>query len=340
MNWTIFGETHSKTEWKSMQLTKEDEVQSFLSEWWNSKEHIEVESSGSTGIPKKILLPKTLMKLSARATAEFFGLGKGSSALLCLPVKYIGGKMMVVRADVNNWELDCIKAQSKPQIPKSGSYDFCSMTPMQCLSLLRENRHSLNNLKILLLGGSGVSNELQESLQDLPVKVFLGFGMTETSSHVALRILNGDASGSDHYRAIGDYSFSLGDASELIIHYPSLGLIWETHDVVELIDEKTFRWLGRLDNVINSGGVKIHPEQLEKEMEKDLNFPFYLSSKTDPLLGEKLVLVFEGKVDRPKREEMIQKAVKKLSGIKRPREIVALDKIEKTPNGKLKRKKL
>ena len=270
----------------------QQEIVDFLQQWFDDSDYVEVKTSGSTGDPKLIQLPKTTMLRSAQLTNRFFGLQPGSVALLCLPASYIAGKMMLVRAIAGNYTLHAVAPSANPfateELP---ALDFSAITPYQLLhSAVDLPRRNITNI---IVGGSPVTPAMEELTAEWPVALYETFGMTETASHIALRRFNGkEASAS--FRTLEGVRLSLDDRSCLVIDAPHLHseqLI--TNDFVELVDNHSFRWLGRADRVINSGGIKIFPEQVERKLESVIDLPFFISSKPHESLGQQVVLVLE-----------------------------------------------
>ena len=227
-------------------------------------------------------------------TNEYFALDKNKTALLCLPASYIAGKMMLVRAMVGGFNLICIEPASNPFSNVFVDIDFAAITPHQ----LQYSLDSLKNKKVknIIVGGGQVNSSLETLLAAVTVNFYETYGMTETASHIALRSLNGSGK-SDYFTVLQGVSVQQDERGCLVIDAPHLHenkII--TNDIVELQTEKSFRWLGRYDSVINSGAVKIHPEQVEKKLEGILSNYYFISSQPDKVLGNKVVLVIESKV--------------------------------------------
>ncbi len=341
MNWSILGKTRPLAEWREFSFKPEaefDQNLSFLKDWFSEDDVIQVKTSGSTGTPKLISLSKTFMTSSALATAKYFELLPGSRVLQCLPTQFISGKMMMVRALENDWDLTIIESSSAPSIP-IGNFDFCSLTPMQLENLIHDDAQNLRNIRIILLGGAPVSQSLLQKVQDLKSKIFLSYGMTETASHVAIRTLNGHQA-SEIFTALGDYFFAQDNRGCLMIYHPPSAQEWVSNDSVELLNPRQFRFLGRLDNIINSGGLKIHPENLEKKLSEFLPLPFYFIGVQDELLGEKLILLIEGELPKEEVDEAIKKALKDFPSSYYPKEIRFVHQFERTDSDKIIRKAL
>ena len=266
----------------------------FLDEWNNPKNTVEVQTSGSTGVPKCIRVEKQRMLNSARITCDFLGLKSGDTALLCMPLDYIAGKMVVVRSIERQLRLTTVEASGHPLKNITNSFDFAAMVPMQVYNSLQvaEEREKLRTIKHLIIGGGPIDNDLQQQLSSFPNNVWSTYGMTETLSHIALRRLNGE-NASLWYTPFCTVSISLNTNGCLVIEAPLVheGRL-ETHDRAEIRDGK-FRILGRLDNVINSGGIKIQAEEVEEKLRPHIKMPYLISKCRDEKFGEVVVLLTE-----------------------------------------------
>lgn len=266
----------------------------FLDEWNNPKNTVEVHTSGSTGVPKCIQVEKQRMLNSARITCDFLGLEAGDTALLCMPLDYIAGKMVVVRSIERQLRLTTVEASGHPLKNITNSFDFAAMVPMQVYNSLQvaEEREKLRTIKHLIIGGGPINDDLQQQLSRFPNNVWSTYGMTETLSHIALRRLNGE-NASLWYTPFCTVSISLNTNGCLVIEAPLVheGRL-ETHDRAEIRDGK-FRILGRLDNVINSGSIKIQAEEVEEKLRPHIKMPYLISKCSDEKFGEVVVLLTE-----------------------------------------------
>ncbi|WP_396145915.1 AMP-binding protein [Flavobacterium sp.] len=300
----------------------EKPVGDFLLDWFDSKTYIEMQTSGSTGTPKIIKVDKQAMVNSALATGDFFGLHAGNKALQCLPVKYVAGKMMLIRSIILGLDLDYVAPSSHPMEGLEEKYDFVAMVPMQAQNSLKE----LKNVKKLIVGGARISASLEKELMKLPTQVYETYGMTETITHIAAKRV-----GEKIFTVLPNVTISYDDRNCLVIHAPNI--ITEetvvTNDLVELINENQFKFLGRIDNVINSGGIKIIPEQVEQKLDGRIDRRFFIASKEDKELGEKVVLVVEGAT-----MEIDPATFDVLDKYEHPREIIFIPKFKETENGK------
>lgn len=277
------------------------DIEEFLSEWHNDSPTVLVHTSGSTGKPKPMWVEKRRMLASARITCDFLGLHEGDSALLCMPLDYIAGKMMVVRAIERGLKLTTVKPSGHPLANNpslggtyGGNYTFAAMVPLQVYNSLQvpEEREQLRNIRHLIIGGGAIDNKLAEALRDFPYYVWSTYGMTETLSHIALRRLNGREA-SEWYTPFPSVEVSLNEDSCLVIDAPQVhdGVL-VTNDIAELKDGR-FRILGRKDNVICSGGIKIQIEEVERLLHAHTDVPLLISKCHDERLGEAVVLLTE-----------------------------------------------
>lgn len=266
----------------------------FLDEWNNPKNTVEVQTSGSTGVPKCIRVEKQRMLNSARITCDFLGLKAGDTALLCMPLDYIAGKMVVVRSIERQLRLTTVEPSGRPLKEILTSFDFAAMVPMQVYNSLQvpEECEKLRTIKHLIIGGGPINDDLQQQLSSFPNNVWSTYGMTETLSHIALRRLNGE-NASLWYTPFSTVSISLNANGCLVIEASLVheGRL-ETHDRAEIRDGK-FRILGRLDNVINSGGIKIQAEEVEEMLRPHIKMPYLISKCSDEKFGEVVVLLTE-----------------------------------------------
>ena len=302
------------------------DVNQFISEWMNGNDEMMLQTSGSTGTPKPITVKKDWMKNSARLTGRTFGLKEGDSALLCMPMKYVAGKMMVVRALELELDLKVVEPCSNPLKNINEPINFAAMVPLQLENSLKD----LAKVKKLIVGGGQVNSKLEEKLQSVSTHVYETYGMTETLTHVAIKPLNGPSK-SDVFRALDDIHFELDGRGCLVINAPKMNpkpVI--TNDFIDLVDEKSFRWLGRYDNIINSGGIKIIPEVVEAKLSSIVpNRRFFIAGKSDKSLGEKVVLVVEGK--------SMDISCKSLDKFEQPKEIHFIPEFVETKSGKIHR---
>ena len=335
-------------------------VNDFLQEWNSPSETLLVHTSGSTGKPKPMWVEKQRMLNSAHITCDFLGLRPGDSALLCMSLDYIAGKMMVVRSIERKLRLFSVKPSGHPLSDESLAtmvemdFDFVAMVPMQVYNTLQvpQERERLSRIKHLIIGGGAIDDALAEELRSLPGAVWSTYGMTETLSHIALRRLN-DEEASEWYQPFDSVGVSLNSDGCLVIDAPlvcSEPLV--TNDIAEIKQQETsshssdassslktssphvlFRIKGRKDNVICSGGIKIQIEEVENLLRQHLDAPFLLAKKKDEKFGEIAVLVTESG-DLEGVEAICRQVLPKYWV---PRQYLHFDQLPMTETGKPKR---
>lgn len=303
----------------------EKAIGEFLLDWFDKKEFIEMTTSGTTGLPKLVRLEKQAMIQSALATGDFFGLEPGNKALLCLPVQFIAGKMMLVRSLILGLDIDVVSPSTTPLALNRNKYDFVAMVPLQVQNSVEE----LKNVKKLIIGGAKIDSALEEQLLPLKTEIYETYGMTETITHIAAKRV-----GEKAFSILPNMKIAKDDRDCLIIHLPSVSnepIV--TNDLVELVNENQFVFLGRIDNVVNSGGVKLIPEQIESKLIGKISNRFFVAGVPDTVLGEKLILVIEGE-----KQEFASDFFDVLGKYEKPKEIVFVPKFKENENGKLLRK--
>lgn len=317
----------------------EKKVIFFLKEWFSESKTVKVQTSGSTGIPKIIEVEKEKMLNSAKMTCNFLNLKEGDTALICLPIEYISGKMMVVRAITRKLKLIISDPSLKPLGNLNDSIDFCAMTPLQ----VENSLDKIHFIKNLIIGGASVSENLKskilQALQNShsPTQIYETYGMSETLSHIALKKTYPTQDG--YFSVFDGIEISTDERNCLKIFAPQLNSeILQTNDLVEIKNQNQFKFLGRIDNVINSGGAKIFPEQLEALVKKEIpNEVIFLGIK-DESLGQKLILVVEGFESENLKSQISNLKFEK--SFHKPKEIIFIEKIPRTPNGKVSRLEL
>ena len=300
-------------------------LEEFLEEWNSDSPYVEVKTSGSTGEPKRMLVEKRRMLASAKITCDFLGLKEGDTALLCMSLDYIAGKMMVVRAIERGLRLIVVEPSGHPLVKQGVGFTFAAMVPMQVYNSLQVpgERERLMMIKHLIIGGGAIDEAMAEELKTFPHYVWSTYGMTETLSHIALRRLNGPEA-TEWYMPFPSVSVSLNDEGCLVIDAPEVcqeRLV--TNDIAELATQRgqslmcsansahegqspcvanvPFKILGRKDNVICSGGIKIQAEEVERMLKGHLHIPYLISKRPDKKFGEVVVMLTEGDVEEAKR---------------------------------------
>lgn len=317
----------------------EQTIGSFLMDWLDDKSYVIVQTSGSTGTPKTIRLEKQAMVNSALATGDFFGLEAGDTALQCLPSHFIAGKMMLIRAMILGLSLDLTEPSLNPLENIEKQYDFCAMVPLQ----VQHSLEKLHHIQTLIVGGAPASSALIKDLQGVSTNVLATYGMTETITHIAAKPLNHLPEGKKAtYTTLPNIHVSEDDRNCLVIDAPRISnekIV--TNDVVHIVSDTEFEWLGRLDHVINSGGVKLHPEQIEEKLSTLISTRFFVTALADEDLGEKLVLIVEDSSETLETAALLETITKakNLSKFEIPKTIYTFTKFSETNTGKVQRMK-
>lgn len=291
-------------------------------------------TSGSTGYPKEMSFSKENVQLSAQLTGEFFGFNKEKIAILCLSTDYIAGKMMLIRAIYWKMKLLCVKQKSNPLYDITEQIDFMSLVPYQLSEIFDKNENKLKLVKNILIGGGMISHQLKLKIQNSTAKIYESFGMTETLSHFALRRLNGNKP-EKHFSVLKGFSITTDKRNCLIINTPFSENAIITNDLIRIVTKNRFEWLGRYDNIINTGGIKFIPEELEKKISHLIAIPYFITSKSDAKLGERIVLVINDKSENINQQKLLGQLTKCLSKYEMPKEIIFKTKFNLSKTGKI-----
>lgn len=312
------------------------ELADFLNEWLSPESTITLHTSGSTGKPKLMRASKDAMRASAKLSCEIFQLKNESKVLLCLPLRYIAGKMMVVRALVSGAELVLQEPCSTPLEKLIEPVDFAPLVPMQAATTLQQpnGKEQLERARCILLGGGFINTSLEEELQHVNSRIYASYGMTETLSHIALRYVNGPER-SEWYTPLRGIHIRLTPESTLSISAPHLGITQlTTNDIAELNPDGRFRICGRKDAVINSGGIKIQAEDVEQALTAATNLALIVVPAPDAVLGQCVAILWEGPLSA---EAQLREAISALPAYHRPRIIRHASSLPRTATGKLSR---
>lgn len=322
------------------------ELEDFLDEWRSAEPTVLVHTSGSTGKPKPLLVEKRRMEASARATIAALGLKTGEAALLCMSLRYIAGKMMVVRSLVGGLRLVSVEPSGHPLASVDETIDFAAMVPLQVYNSM-ENPLELGRLRAirnLIIGGGSLDERMERRLQGFPNAVWSTYGMTETLSHIALRRVNGSEA-SDWYTPLENVSVSLADNGCLVVDAPEVcATTLFTHDCAEInADGRRFRIVGRIDNVIDSGGIKLHIEDIERKLRPYIH-SFLVTKVPHRKFGEAVVLMVGRQGDAGKSTGDMQQSVgdlleRHLEKYEVPKYILYVDQLPLTETGKPARKR-
>jgi O-succinylbenzoic acid--CoA ligase len=341
MNSVTYKNVHNRFKLNGFHLTKEDlcriaysfikegedfekSVGDFLLDWFDDKSYIDMRTSGTTGAPKIIRVEKNAMVKSALATGDFFGLQPGNRVLHCLPANYVAGKMMFVRSFILGLDMDFVAPSSHPLEYNDQKYDFSAMVPLQAKNSLSK----LTNIKKLIIGGVKIHKSLEQELVKLPIDIYETFGLTETITHIAAKKVGVEA-----FSTLPNVTVSVNENQCLEIVAKNIGnekIV--TNDIVKLISDTQFVWLGRSDNLINSGGIKIMPEQVENKLSNLILRRFFISGLEDDSLGAKVVLYVEGEPF-----DINNSVFDVLDKYEKPKEVIFIPKFKETATGKIMR---
>jgi o-succinylbenzoate---CoA ligase len=334
-------------------------VLSFKALWESGQNSFEVQTSGSTGLPKKIILERKLMIASVKMTAKAFDLKEGDTAFCCLNIDYIAGMMMLVRAFEIGMDLIVVEPSSNPfkgiekhlyLLNANRGQNFFAFVPLQIQTILEDTpqyTEILNSAKAIIIGGAAVNETILEKVQKIYRPVYTTYGMTETITHVAIKRINGDKK-EDFFNTLVGVDIQLSESNCLMIKSKTTDNKWiTTNDVAEIVNGSSFVLHGRIDNIINSGGVKIQIEKIEKTADEvlrkmQISGRYFVFSLPDEKLGERLILVIENntllatstKVDSIKID-ILKSFKEKLPKFEVPKEIFFVEKILETPTGKI-----
>ena len=336
----------------------ERRVLRFCRQWLSGRETFSLNTSGSTGKPKAIIITRKQMVLSARLTGQALGLQAGDRALVCLSTDYIAGMMMLVRGFELELPLTVINPTGNPlaQFSDDAAFEFTAFVPLQLQEILTDSPAKvaiLNRMKAILVGGAPVSVALQTQLQQATAPIYHTYGMTETATHIALKRLNGPQA-SDYFIPFAGVELGLDERGCLTIQSPlTADQKLYTNDLVDLRADGSFIWLGRLDNVINTGGVKVQVEKVEAALEKFLyqyqnglfaGRRFFVGPLEHPRFGQTVAAVIEGESFDggddllPDTKALLrQELLKSLAKYELPQKFCFISQFLETPTGKIDR---
>jgi o-succinylbenzoate---CoA ligase len=318
---------------------------SFIKDWLSQKNDFEITTSGSTGFPKKIISSREQMMASAFLTAQVLRLEKGQSCLICIDTKYIGGRMMLVRALTLGLRIYAVDPCANPleKIPSDQWVNFAAFVPYQVENILAsEQSHLLDHVRKAIIGGAPLNSNTIDALDNFQCQLYSTYGMTETVSHIALRKLNGEGK-QTFFRTLPGVTIDLDDRQCAVLSVPYIPEKIVTNDLVRRLSPSTFEWIGRYDNVINSGGIKVSPEKVESVIQAHFTSTgysprFFIHGVPDRRLGSRVVLVIEANTPD---EEFLKSIVSSLQAVlspyEIPREAMLVSKFFETENGKINR---
>ncbi len=320
----------------------ETSVLSFCKDWLNGRDNFSLQTSGTTGTPKKILITREQLRASAKLTVDYLGLQKEYNALICLDTNYIAGIMMLVRSLESGMNMYVTEPTANPfdSIPSTIKVDFAALVPYQVQAILKSENKQRFNEGIFLIGGAPLSKKTIGELQSFSGKFYATYGMTETLSHIALQRLNGK-NPENYFKALSGITIQTDERGCLVIRAPHINpnpVV--TNDLVELIDHDKFIWLGRVDNIINSGGIKIIPEKIEAVVELvfgelKLENRFFIAGLPNAELGQSVSLIIEGNLSEIQEQRAVELMKKKLSRYEVPKSIRYTPVFTQTDTGKI-----
>lgn len=304
----------------------------FIEEWHNAAPYITVHTSGSTGKPKEIQLKKEFVKESARRTNDFFSIYSGSRLHSCVGADFIGGKMMAVRASLAGCDFTWEKPSNRPLggLSVSDEITLLSVVPSQMIHIL-DNPDKMPLIRNFLIGGSAITPLLRKRIAETGLRAFESYGMTETASHIALRKIESEEG---WFETLPGIDVELDSRGCLVIRFLS-GETFVTNDMAVLRSSSKFKIKGRYDNVIITGGKKLHPEDLEKRISSLFESDFLISSEEDEKWGERVILIIEGSPSGRTEKEILSEVSKIVERWEVPKSVKWVDKLPRTPNGKI-----
>ena len=323
----------------------EESALTFIREWLTDTQTFLQQTSGSTGTPKTISITRQQMEYSARLSEQALELQPLSNAFICIDTRYIGGKMMIVRSLVTKMAMWIVDPAAQPlqDLPIDQCVNFAAFVPYQIQSMLgSKHPHLINNIDTVIIGGAQLHDDFVEQLNRYQCRCYAAYGMTESISHVALRTLNGPNSAA-FYNTLPGVEVNADDRECLVVKAPYLAEHLVTNDIVEIINNRQFRWLGRADNVINTGGRKVLPEKLEAAIQSVFNLTgirnrFFVHGVEDRKLGRKVVIIVEAAGDHV---ELIRNTLLSLASEMprhdRPKEMLISPAFQLTNTGKINR---
>lgn len=324
----------------------EARVLELLRQWLTGAQEFGLRTSGSTGQPQLITLKRRQLAASARRTGDYFDLGPGDRALVCLNCEFIGGKMMLVRGLERDMHLTVVEPHADPftEVPADAKFDFAAFVPLQLRAVLAAGGAArLDNMRAILVGGASVGPSLLQEIQQLRVPVYLTYGMTETASHMALRRLNGPEA-SAHYRVLPGLHLGQDERGCLTVRGDVTDdKLVVTNDRIDLLDKHTFDWLGRVDFVINSGGVKVQAEKVEQVLDVALaelgqSRRAFVAGRPDERLGQAITAYVEGApLATAAEKHLLGLLAARLGKYEVPKAVVYVPAFRATASGKLDR---
>jgi len=335
-------ELKRQSSFESAQSDFEKSTLKFCHDWFNDQQEFTIQTSGSTGSPKSITLLRAQMETSARQSIEVLQLKAGETALVCLDTKYIAGQMMLVRSLIASMNIVAIEPSSNPFDRIIDQIDFVALVPYQLENSIEHKFERLNQVRCAIIGGASMSHSLKEKIKKSNCAIYSTYGMTETISHIALQRLNGE-NAEDYFNTFPTIDLRLDNRGCLCIKANYLKEEIVTNDLVELVAENKFRWVGRIDNIINSGGIKVIPEKVESVFGKifdsfQIKNRFFITGLADEKLGNKVIIVVEGiGFNNEIQKKILAEGIQVLTKFELPREFIFIQHFKETATGKINR---
>jgi len=316
----------------------------FCRAWLTGQQSFAIHTSGSTGTSKEIQLKRSALEASARMTLRALALKPGGNSLVCLDTAYIAGQMMLVRSLLHNMNIVAVEPTANPLKNIDHPVDLVALVPHQLETILEQSPGKLNSVRCALIGGAPVSSSLRKKISKSTCALYATYGMTETVSHIALQQLNGEDA-KDYFEALENIHLRVDDRGCLCIQTPYLPAEIITNDLVEMAGHNQFRWLGRIDNVINSGGIKITPEKIELVFENifdsiEIKNRFFIAGVPHKKWGQQVVLFLEGDLSKTDENTIIKIATGRLRKYELPKKILRIEKFTETATAKIDRKNI
>jgi len=323
---------YSKIEFLTSDSEYINQINQFIEEWFNEKDYIISKTSGSTGAPKEIKLKKSFLRASAKMTGSYFNFKETDNLLLSLPIFGIGGKMILIRAIEFNTNLFVVSPQKNPlKLVEHLKIKIASFVPYQINKIIEEDYTLFNNIENILIGGAPINQSIKNKLHTVKSNCYETFGMTETYSHIAIKDLKKES----FFTVFDSIKLDTKDNC-LLIKAPTLGIDGLiTNDIVDLKNEKQFKWIGRADNIINSGGIKLHPEEIEKKIESVIYCPYFIYKELNSNFGEIVILILES--NNEIESDIFKELKKVLSSFEIPKKIYYIEKFIYTNTQKINR---
>jgi O-succinylbenzoic acid--CoA ligase len=308
------------------------------SDWvkrWNSRDsNFTFLTSGTSGSAKEILFSREQIEKSAWRTAQFFKWSDGMEVLHSLPMQYVAGRMNVLRALITKqsvWKMTPKVEMTSNDFYRLENIEWWTLTPPMLSSFLSIEQPVLTKAK-LLVGGAPVVQSLIDKAQGVGNEIWESYGAAETLTHIALRKLNGNDK-SKGFKPLHGVSIKMTEQG-MAIDDGFLGNAVVTSDLGTWINDKEFIVEGRIDDIINSGGVKINPLEVEKIIHQHMKEAGFVKGSKDDRWGQIVtwVVKYDTIIPQDWQDWFISQPLLK------PKLIVRVDVLPQNENGKWIRK--